>query len=234
MSHVTRILVTGGEGILAQALRPYFPLATFAGKGDCDVTNANQVRAVFNEVKPELVIHCAAITRHDADPAAYTVGNIQGTINVALQAKKSGCRLVYPSTDYLMAARETDPTRPVNSYADSKYAGELAIRTALPGQSLLVRGSWYSVLEYTHAAVDAFTSKLPVAKAAHYVAVLATSTHTGVVNIGGQRRSLYEIALEFNESVLPCTRAQLGLPYDLPADCSLDTTKLTRLMKVMT
>jgi dTDP-4-dehydrorhamnose reductase len=60
MSLTTRILVTGGDGILAQALRPFFPFGTFLSRGECDVTNPNQVRAVFNEVKPEIVIHCAA------------------------------------------------------------------------------------------------------------------------------------------------------------------------------
>jgi hypothetical protein len=50
------------------------------------------------------------------------------------------------------------------------------------------------------------------------------------VNIGGQRRSLYEIVLQFNEQVVPVKREQLGLPYQVPADCSLNTDKLNRLM----
>lgn len=231
VSHTTRILVTGGDGILATALRSFFPLATYVGRGECDVTNAGQVRQVFNAVKPELVIHCAAVTRHDAEPTAYTVGNIQGTINVALAARKLGARLVYPSTDYLMARCEGDPVSPVNAYAASKYAGESVTAQCAPGHSLVIRGSWYSRLDYSHAATDAYTTKLPVATAGHWIAILATSDQTGVMNIAGKRRSLYELALQFNERVIPVSRHQLRLPYEVPADCSLDTTKLTTWLR---
>lgn len=228
MSHTTRILVTGGDGILAQALIPYFPLGTFLSKDECDVTNANQVRAAFNAVKPEMVIHCAAVTAHDAEPFAYVMGNVLGTIQVALGAKKTCARFVYPSTDYLQARLESDPVRPVNAYAASKYCGELIARSITPG--LVVRGSWYSGPTHTHAATDAFSSKVPVEKAAYWIAMLSTSSLTGTINIGGVRRSLYEIAIEHNERVVPVSRHQIRCGYEIPADASLDTQKLTRFL----
>jgi dTDP-4-dehydrorhamnose reductase len=224
MSRTTSILVTGGDGILAHALRAYFPLARYRNREEMDVANPSQVRAVFQEVQPELVIHCAAVTSHNAEPMAYVVGNIQGTLNVVVQAKKLGCRVVYPSTDYLGARTESDPVGPVNDYARSKYAGELCV--SVLSNELVVRGSWYSRYELSHAATDAYTSKLPVEKAAYYIATLATSAHTGVVNIGGARRSYYEIALEFNERVAPVERSQIRCGYRIPADCSLDTARL--------
>jgi hypothetical protein len=137
--------------------------------------------------------------------------------------------MVYPSTDYLGARVESDPVRPVNQYAASKYAGELVVGSATPG--LVVRGSWYSHPTYSHAATDAFTSRLPVDKAAFYVATLAVSSATGVVNIGGQTRSVYEIALEFNPRVAPVGRLQIQCGYEIPADCSLDTAKLNRILE---
>ena len=235
VSHVTRILVTGGDGILAQALRAYFPLATYSGRAECDVTNGSQVRSVFNDLKPELVIHCAAITAHNAEPGAYVAVNIQGTLNVALQSKKHGSEYVYMASDYFGARRESDPVHPVNGYAASKYAGEIAGALVMDGgRAISIRGSWYSSLDYTHAATDAFTTKLPVAKAAYCIATIAVSSATGIVNIGGGRRSLYEIALEQNEQVIPTSRHHLrrvlGLDYDIPADCSLDTTRLRSLV----
>lgn len=218
--------MTGGDGILAQALRPYFPLADYFSKEEMDVTNPSHVRAGFQAVKPELVIHCGAITKHDAEPMAYVMGNILGTCNVVAQSKKLGARCVYPSTDYLGARLESDPIRPVNPYAASKFAAEATFGAL--GNSLVIRGSWYSRFEPLIAATDAFTSKLPVAKAAYYIALLAVSSHTGVVNIGGPRRSYYDIALEFNEQVKPVSRHQINVGYPIPADCSLDTSKLNR------
>lgn len=227
-SHQTRILVTGGEGILGTALRDYFPFADYRGHYDCDVTSAVKLRQVFHDVRPELVIHCAAMTSHNAEPQAYAVNNIQGTINVVGNARRGGARVVYLSTDYLNASRETSPVAPVNQYAASKFAGELV--AAGLRDHLVIRGSWYDRLQLTHAATDAFTSKLPVARAAYYVAALAVSSLTGVINIGNGRRSLYEIALEFNEQVVPVERKQIKLAYELPADCSLDTTRLTQFL----
>jgi dTDP-4-dehydrorhamnose reductase len=225
-SRVTRILITGGDGILAHALRAYFPLADYYGRQTCDVTRPEQVRTAFQNTKPELVIHCAAQTSHNAEPFSYVQANIQGTANVAAQAKKAGARFIYPSTDYLGARSETEPVNPVNAYAASKYAGECVVRTL--GNALVVRGSWYSRLELSHAATDAFTSKLPVERAAYYMATLSVGTHTGTVNIAGPRRSIYEIALEFNERVIPVSRSQIHCGYEYPADTSLSTEKLTR------
>ncbi len=227
-SHVSRILVTGGNGILANALAPYFPLGTFLGRDDCDVTNASSVRAAFNDVKPELVIHCAAVTAHNAEPFAYVMGNVLGTIHVVAAAKKLGARVVYPSTDYLGARLESDPVRPVNAYAASKYCGEFIVGSGTPG--LVVRGSWYSRPAYTHAATDAFCTRVKVDTAAYWMASLAVSSLTGTINIGGERRSLYEIALEANERVVPVSRHQVRCGYEIPADSSLDTTKLTRFL----
>jgi dTDP-4-dehydrorhamnose reductase len=224
LSTNTRILITGGSGILATALRDYFPYADYCGRETCNVESAGHVRNAFNELKPELVIHCAAVTSHNAEPMAYVQGNIQGTINVAAQARKIGARVIYPSTDYLGARCESDGVSPVNHYAASKYAGECVVGTL--GNALAVRGSWYSRYELSHAATDAYTSKLPVARAAYYVATLAVSTQVGVINIAGPRRSYYEIALEFNERVIPVSRHQIRLPYSIPADCSLDTSRL--------
>lgn len=230
ISHHTRILVTGGKGILATALRSYFPLADYYGKEECDVTNSRAVGDAFRVTKPELVIHCAATTAHNAEPMAYVMGNVLGSVHVVAAARKHAARLVCLSTDYLGARRETDATSPVNDYAASKYAGEIVAR-AHPA-SLVIRGSWYSRLELSHAATDAFTSKLPVDRAAYLIASLAVSSHTGIVNIGGPKRSIYEIALEFNEMVIPVSRHQIQCGYTIPADCSLDTTKLSRWMQV--
>jgi dTDP-4-dehydrorhamnose reductase len=224
VSRLTRILVTGGEGILAQALKQYFPYADYCGRETCDVTRPEHVRQAFQNLKPDLVIHCAAQTSHNAEPFAYVQTNIQGTVNVAAQAKKLGARVIYPSTDYLGTRLEGGGVTPVNTYAASKYAGECVVRTL--GNALVVRGSWYSRLELSHAATDAFTSRLPIDRAAYFVATLATSTHTGVVNIAGARRSIYEIALEFNPRVTPVSRHQIHCGYELPADASLDTTRL--------
>jgi dTDP-4-dehydrorhamnose reductase len=118
--------------------------------------------------------------------------------------------------------------QPVNTYAWSKLGGECVAQSY--ASSLIVRGSWYQDLTLTAASTDGYTSKVPVEKAAGWVAALSTSTVTGVVNVGGERRSLYEIAIQFNPKCRPITRAEVQLPYPVPRDSSLDCTRLHALV----
>lgn len=222
------ILITGGDGILATALRAHFPKAVYRTRAQCDVTDSLLVANTFYDEIPQLVIHCGAATAHDRSPMAYMEVNIVGTANIVRQCARHKARLIYPSTDYLGAKHEDDPVKPVNDYAASKLGGEMCVRM-LPN-SLIVRGSWYDQLNYDYAASNAFTSKIPVAQAAAWIAKLALSDATGVVNIGGKKRSIFSIVHdEFNGQVKRIRRQALDVGYDFPADSSLCTTRFQSL-----
>lgn len=233
-SHLTRITVTGGGGLLASCLRPYFPFADYPTKRELNVADQGSCKAYFSSHSAELILHLAAETAYDAAPESYIMNNVVGTANIALWAKRTGARLVYTSTDYVYPGdkgsyRESEGVAPIGNYATSKYAGECAV--ALHPNALTIRGSWYSRLDWPSAALDAFSSRQPVEQAAGQVAALACSLATGVVNIGGPRRSLYEIvATEFNPRVTPVARAALRLPYELPADTSLNCERARALL----
>lgn len=231
-SNRTRIAVTGGTGILATALRDYFPAADYLSRASVDVTNWTSVKQWFSTHTYDLILHLAAETRHDAQARALVNTNIVGTAHVVEFARRQGARLVYTSTDYCYPGTgrhvESDPVAPSGLYAWSKLGGESVVHSY--GASCIVRGSWYSHLQYTRAATDAYTSKVPVAKAAFQIAQVAVSSATGIVNVGGPRRSLFEIcATEFNPRVQPCLRSEVRLPYPLPADTSLDLTRFYRI-----
>lgn len=231
-----RVCLTGGGGKLARALTSYFPQADAPTREFLDVADAGSCKRWFSDRTYDLIIHTAAKTNHDASPAAYNAVNVLGTANITHWARKQGARLVYTSTDYVYPAdvpgphREDAPLRPVNHYALSKLGGEVAVQSH--ANHLIVRGSWYGPMFHPSATTDCFTSKVPVERAADWIATLSTSTVTGIVNIGGRRRSLYEIMVcEWNASCQPTSRSQVSLPYSLPADCSLDTTKMRSLIK---
>lgn len=228
------ILVTGGDGKLATALRDYLP-AVYFPHTVLDVTSPSACKWAVREVKPDIVIHCAAATHYSEPPELYEAVNVRGTVNVLRATRKAGARFVYCSTDYVYQGgrgyyRETDPVVPVNQYGTSKRSGEIVVQTY--NNSLILRGSWYSGLQYQRAATDAFSSKVPTRIAAPWIATLSQSDVTGVVNVGGARRSMYEIALEYNERVQPCVRSDLRLPYPMPADTSLHTGLMRRLLEL--
>jgi dTDP-4-dehydrorhamnose reductase len=227
------ILVTGGDGKLATALRDYLPDAIYLNHDELDVTRPEQCKAATEMFGPETVIHAAAATHHAEQPEVYESVNVRGTVNMLRASRKVGARFVYCSTDYVYPGgvgmyREDAITSPVNEYATSKLSGELVVQTY--GCSLILRGSWYSGLQYQRAATDAFSSKVPTRIVAPWVATLSQSSVTGIVNVGGARRSMYEIALEYNERVTPCLRTDLRLNYLLPKDTSLDTGRMRSLL----
>jgi GDP-L-fucose synthase len=57
---MSKILVTGGSGMVGQSLRKYLPNATYISSNDYDLTSEEQVKRMFFNIKPDVVIHLAA------------------------------------------------------------------------------------------------------------------------------------------------------------------------------
>lgn len=224
-----KVAITGSDGILGTALRPYFPNADWLSRASCDVSNPGSVRNWFSHRTYDMVVHCGAVTSGTAGGEALVQTNILGTAHVLNWARKQGARFVYLSTDYVYPGtgrhKETDSLNPHGPYAWSKLGGECVTRSYW--SSVIIRGSWYDTITNSAAATDAYQSKIPVQKAAMMVATISNSTHTGVFNIGDGRRSLWEIAVsEFNPSCRPIARKDIThIPYTVPFDVSLDTTR---------
>ena len=123
---------------------PYVPM---------DITNADMVRNVLANVKPDVVIHCAAWTAVDAaedEDKVETVRaiNADGTRNIAAVCKELDCKMVYISTDYVFNGRGEAPWdpdckdyAPLNVYGQTKLEGELAVAETL-SKYFIVRIAW--------------------------------------------------------------------------------------------
>ncbi|HUW84342.1 MAG TPA: dTDP-4-dehydrorhamnose reductase [Phycisphaerae bacterium] len=100
-----------------------------------DVRQADRVAAALAEIRPDVVVNCAALTNVDACEdridQAFAVNSL-GASHVARVAEQHGAAVVYISTDYVFGRdtrrsqpyTEDDPTGPVNVYGASKLAGE--------------------------------------------------------------------------------------------------------------
>ena len=115
-----------------------------------DITNAEQVKHVLEEYKPEIVIHCAAYTNVDKaeeDLKTAELINVTGTENIADACGKLGITLVYISTDYVFNGCNTVPYKPndmpnpINNYGQTKYEGEEAVRSFCE-KYYIARTSW--------------------------------------------------------------------------------------------
>ncbi|MBO5556070.1 MAG: dTDP-4-dehydrorhamnose reductase, partial [Oscillospiraceae bacterium] len=118
-----------------------------------DITQADAVQRTIEELKPDVVIHCAAWTAVDAaeDEAnrkkVHQI-NAVGTENIARAAKAVDAKMVYISTDYVFDGQGTRPWEPddkcyapLNVYGQSKLDGELAVSSILE-KYFIVRIAW--------------------------------------------------------------------------------------------
>lgn len=118
-----------------------------------DITDKDTVENVINSVKPDAVIHCAAWTAVDAaeeeqNKAKVVAINVDGTRNIAEACKKSDCKMIYISTDYVFNGQGEEPWQadckdyaPLNVYGESKLQGELAVAELLK-KYFIVRIAW--------------------------------------------------------------------------------------------
>jgi dTDP-4-dehydrorhamnose reductase len=154
MTRPTRVLVTGANGQLGQALaRAEWPAAIspiFRTRTEFDVSCQPEVDALLATAGIDVVVNAAAYTAvdqaEDEIAKAYAV-NHHGPHNLAAACARSGAALIHVSTDYVFDGTktepyvETDPIAPVNAYGRSKAAGEDAVRSALV-RHVILRTAW--------------------------------------------------------------------------------------------
>ena len=123
---------------------PYIPM---------DITDASAVRDVLMQVKPDVVVHCAAWTAvdlaEDEDKQEKVRAiNAGGTRNIADVCKELDCKMVYISTDYVFNGQGEQPWepdckdyQPLSVYGQTKLEGELAVAGTLE-KYFIVRIAW--------------------------------------------------------------------------------------------
>lgn len=140
-----RILITGASGLLGSKIAELavkLGYEVYSGylthepthgiSLKLDVRNIDALRGIFDKVRPEVVIHAAALTdvdRCEIDKELAWSINVEGTRNVAELSRRYGAFLVYMSTDYVFKGdkgmyRETEEANPVNYYGLTKLEGE--------------------------------------------------------------------------------------------------------------
>ncbi|ETI24726.1 dTDP-4-dehydrorhamnose reductase [Cladophialophora carrionii CBS 160.54] len=102
-----------------------------------DIQDAEAVTQLFDQVKPQVVVHCAADRQPDSctkNPEAARKLNVTATELLASRAAAHGAFLIYISTDYVFPGvqgqapyKTTDRPDPPNVYGQTKLDGETAV-----------------------------------------------------------------------------------------------------------
>lgn len=118
-----------------------------------DITDSLAVKTVVEDLRPDVIVHCAAWTAVDAAEAPENHEkvrriNVDGTRYLAEAAKSVDAKMVYISTDYVFDGQGTRPWEPddksfapLNVYGQSKLDGELAVSEILE-KFFIVRIAW--------------------------------------------------------------------------------------------
>ncbi|WP_457567314.1 dTDP-4-dehydrorhamnose reductase [Desulfurobacterium sp.] len=149
------ILITGKNGQLASEF-----VRTLTEKGkrfvalshkELDIGNLDSVLKAVKEIKPEIIINCAAYNLVDRAEEEYEIAyktNAIGPENLAIAAREYASFLIHYSTDYVFDGKkenglytEQDKPSPINEYGKTKLEGEKRIMET-GGNYLILRVSW--------------------------------------------------------------------------------------------
>ena len=181
----------------------------------CDPLAAAQLAQLFREVRPDVVIHSAALADIDycqTHPELARAVNVELTRNLAELCAESGARLIFCSTDTIFDGehapyREEDPPGPVNLYAETKVQAEqivnrlgaqaviarLALVVGLPvlgsGNSFLIR--MLGAFKEGHTvgmSEHEIRTPVDVITVGRALLELAASNHRGIFHLSGLSR----------------------------------------------
>jgi dTDP-4-dehydrorhamnose reductase len=149
-----RVLVAGAGGMLGQdaveaiAARDHAVIGL--ARSELDITDAAAVEDALAELRPEVVVNCAAWTDVDSaeadERAAMRVNDTAAGV-VSSTAAAHGAKVLYVSSDYVFDGTkgspyvESDLPAAISAYGRSKQAGETSTQIANP-RHFIVRSSW--------------------------------------------------------------------------------------------
>lgn len=161
-----KILITGAKGQLGTqisnilknmnselgAIDIRYKEAEVAGVDidELDIANLSETRKYISNIKPDIIINCAAYTNVDGcesnEDLAFKANAI-GPRNLAIISEEIGAKLIHVSTDYVFSGdgvkpyREYDLPNPKSVYGNTKYLGEEYVREFC-SRYFIVRTAW--------------------------------------------------------------------------------------------
>ncbi|HNL90910.1 MAG TPA: SDR family oxidoreductase [Nitrospira sp.] len=216
-------LITGAAGLiggyLARSAPRWVPGWEVRGvtRAEVDLTDRAQVQRLWNHHRPNLVLHCAALSRTglcEQDPAQARLINVEATRVLATLARD--VPFVFLSTDQVFDGAkgcyvETDVLRPLNVYGKTKAEAEqvvlgnpahAVVRIALTAGTSPTRDRSF-VEDMMRAAAkgnkltlftDEFRCPMPAGALVRALWEFGVQRRSGVYHLGGQERlSRWEI-----------------------------------------
>ena len=261
-----RAIITGAAGLIGQYLvktasrwAPGWDVLGLS-RAELDLTERSNLETRIHALKPNLLIHCAALSRTkdcEQDPEQARRINVEATAHLARLSQD--IPFIFLSSGEVFNGRtgwygETDEPNPINVYGQTKLEAEQAVLQN-PGHTVVrivltagmsESGDRSFVEDMCRAAkagkdvtlyADEFRCPLPAGVIARAVWELVDRRQTGLYHLGGSERlSRWEIG----EALLPWYlelegrlvrgSARNHVGSPRPADLSLRCDKIQRLL----
>lgn len=191
-----KLLVTGAGGFLGLRIALYYS-STYellaCSHKDLDITDARSTEQFFQSWKPDLVIHCAAISdtgTAERNPDLSEAVNLQGTIHIARACQMTGAKLIYMSSDQVYngitgqtPCQETLRLSPPTVYGRHKLLAEQAITELLP-DAVGLRLTWmYDLPDSPYKLNRNLLVNLTDACRNHGIIKVSTHEYRGITNV---------------------------------------------------
>ena len=193
---MSKVIVTGAQGFLGVRLASYLKdkyEVKACSHSDLEITDLDNVLEVFQEIRPDFVVHCAAISDTgyaQQHPEASAAINVEGTVNVAKACVAVGAKLIYMSSDQvyngtnmLGGLSEFPPLSPTSVYGQHKLAAEDGVR-AVAEDAVGLRLSWmYDVVDSPYKLNRNILVNLRNAAQNGQAISVATREYRGITNV---------------------------------------------------
>jgi len=244
-----KTLLIGASGNLGSAIAKsnLFNNLYCPTKKKLNIENRKQIRQYFKKNKFNLIINCAAMARmHECEkyPLKAIKINIFGTMNLIKELTKyqnkfkKRIRFIHISTDGVYPSingnySENSIIKPYNIYGWTKFYSELIVRTLRNHVVIRTRFFNKNTIKFRTAATDIFSSMIETQNLVKAIKMISEKTFIGVVNVGENRRSNFEIYREFRKNIKPCKRKDVikNLNFKLSKDASMNLKLFKKIEK---
>jgi len=185
-----------------------------------DLTNTNDIKDVIDRIKPDRIIHLAAMTNVDlceTEQDLATKINVKSTEIIAREAAKKNAFFIYVSTDYVFDGiqgmkKENDTPNPLGFYGKSKLDGELTLNNLASGWCIARTSTPFGIHKTKKSfplwvkenleekieipvLIDQFTSPTYVPNLSKMLIEIATRQIAGIIHTAGATRiSRFQLA----------------------------------------